>query len=145
MEKSSRFDDSSWESLVWIDAVEKVDERRSACNIFLLPDSSLNPYSPVFIGSAAMRECGDAYTKMNANLFGCATARNKGTCSNDSVGQWIDAACKRGAGLGTTMKDLYESYRTRCDNSGVDPLSNAYLGKELTHRGSEQEGRTPSR
>jgi phage/plasmid-associated DNA primase len=35
------------------------------------------------------------------------------------------------------MKDLYESYRTWCDNSGVDPLSNTYLGKELTRRGFE--------
>ena len=26
--------------------------------------------------------CGGAYTKINANLFGCATARNKGICSN---------------------------------------------------------------
>jgi putative DNA primase/helicase len=56
---------------------------------------------------------------------------------NDSVGQWIDAACKQGAGLGTTMKDLYESYRTWCENSGADPLSNAYFGRELTRRGFE--------
>jgi site-specific DNA recombinase len=26
--------------------------------------------------------CGGAYTKISANLFGCATARNKGTCDN---------------------------------------------------------------
>ena len=26
--------------------------------------------------------CGGSYTKISANLFGCATARNKGTCDN---------------------------------------------------------------
>ena len=27
-------------------------------------------------------QCGGSYTKISANLFGCATARNKGTCDN---------------------------------------------------------------
>jgi len=26
--------------------------------------------------------CGDAYSKISATLFGCAAARNKGTCDN---------------------------------------------------------------
>ena len=56
---------------------------------------------------------------------------------NDSVGQWIDSACVLDTSTGTTMKELYSSYSTWCENSGVDALSNAYFGKELTHRGFE--------
>jgi putative DNA primase/helicase len=56
---------------------------------------------------------------------------------NDSVGQWIDSACVLDTSTGTTMKDLYASYLTCCENSGVEPLSNAYFGKELTRRGFE--------
>ncbi len=39
---------------------------------------------PKYLLSGLLRcgSCGGAYTKINANLFGCATARNKGTCSN---------------------------------------------------------------
>jgi hypothetical protein len=39
---------------------------------------------PRYLLSGLMRcgSCGGAYTKINAHLFGCATARNKGTCSN---------------------------------------------------------------
>ncbi len=39
---------------------------------------------PKYLLSGLLRcgACGGAYTKINANLFGCATARNKGTCSN---------------------------------------------------------------
>ena len=39
---------------------------------------------PKYLFSGLMRCgcCGGAYTKISANLFGCATARNKGTCSN---------------------------------------------------------------
>ena len=33
-------------------------------------------------GLLRCRACNGAYTKINANLFGCATARNKGTCNN---------------------------------------------------------------
>jgi site-specific DNA recombinase len=39
---------------------------------------------PKYMFSGLMRcdMCGGAYTKISANLFGCATARNKGTCRN---------------------------------------------------------------
>jgi site-specific DNA recombinase len=39
---------------------------------------------PRYLLSGLLRcgACGGAYTKINANLFGCATARNKGTCNN---------------------------------------------------------------
>ncbi len=33
-------------------------------------------------GLLACGACGGSYTKISANLFGCATARNKGTCDN---------------------------------------------------------------
>jgi putative DNA primase/helicase len=56
---------------------------------------------------------------------------------NDSVGQWIDSACVLDTSTGTTMKDLYASYLTWCENSGVDALSNGYFGKEHTRRGFE--------
>jgi site-specific DNA recombinase len=36
----------------------------------------------MFSGLMRCGECGGAYTKISANLFGCATARNKGTCRN---------------------------------------------------------------
>ena len=35
------------------------------------------------------------------------------------------------------MKELYQSYLAWCENSGVDALSNARFGKELTRRGYE--------
>jgi putative DNA primase/helicase len=56
---------------------------------------------------------------------------------NDSVGQWIDSACVLEPSAHTTVKELYESYRRWCDNSGLDVLSNACFGKELTRRGFE--------
>ena len=39
---------------------------------------------PKYLLSGLLRcgACGGAYTKINANLFGCAAARNKGTCNN---------------------------------------------------------------
>jgi DNA invertase Pin-like site-specific DNA recombinase len=39
---------------------------------------------PKYMFSGLMRcgTCGGAYSKISANLFGCATARNKGTCGN---------------------------------------------------------------
>ncbi len=39
---------------------------------------------PKYLFSGLMRcgACGGGYTKISANLFGCATARNKGTCDN---------------------------------------------------------------
>jgi phage/plasmid-associated DNA primase len=35
------------------------------------------------------------------------------------------------------MKDLYQSYLGWCHNSGMDALSNARFGKELSRRGYE--------
>jgi site-specific DNA recombinase len=39
---------------------------------------------PKYLLSGLMKcgSCGGSYTKISANLFGCATARNKGTCTN---------------------------------------------------------------
>jgi site-specific DNA recombinase len=39
---------------------------------------------PKYLFSGLLRcgACGGAYTKISANLFGCASARNKGTCDN---------------------------------------------------------------
>jgi hypothetical protein len=54
---------------------------------------------------------------------------------NDTVGQWIDAACVQEAGLRTSMKELHGSYKSWCENSGVEALQSASLGKELTRRG----------
>jgi putative DNA primase/helicase len=56
---------------------------------------------------------------------------------NDSVGQWLDASCVLEPGAKSTMKDLYQSYLGWCGNSGMEPLSNARFGKELTRRGFE--------
>jgi putative DNA primase/helicase len=56
---------------------------------------------------------------------------------NDSVGQWIDSACVLEPSARTGVKELYESYRTWCDNSGLEPMANACFGKELTRRGFE--------
>jgi putative DNA primase/helicase len=56
---------------------------------------------------------------------------------NDSVGQWIESSCVLESSAGTTMKCLYASYVDWCENSAVEPLSNAYFGKELTRRGFE--------
>ena len=36
----------------------------------------------LFSGLMTCGECGGGYSKISANLFGCSTARNKGTCSN---------------------------------------------------------------
>jgi site-specific DNA recombinase len=33
-------------------------------------------------GLAKCGECGSSYVKISANLFGCAAARNRGTCNN---------------------------------------------------------------
>ncbi|MFZ2137520.1 MAG: recombinase family protein, partial [Xanthobacteraceae bacterium] len=52
------------------------------------PDCGERPFwamtRPKYLLSGLLRcgACGGAYTKINANLFGCATARNKGTCNN---------------------------------------------------------------
>ena len=54
---------------------------------------------------------------------------------NDSVGQWIDAACVKEPWLRTSMKTLHESYHSWCENSGFEPLTSSCLGKELGHHG----------
>ena len=36
----------------------------------------------IFSGLMKCGQCGGSYVKVSANLFGCATARNKGTCDN---------------------------------------------------------------
>jgi putative DNA primase/helicase len=56
---------------------------------------------------------------------------------NDSVGQWIESACKCGPGLRASMKDLYDSYKAWCENSSLDALANTAFGKELGRRGFE--------
>lgn len=56
---------------------------------------------------------------------------------NDSIGQWIDAACVLEPNARATMKDLHYSYKEWCENSGVDALSNTCFGKDLTKRGFE--------
>jgi phage/plasmid-associated DNA primase len=35
------------------------------------------------------------------------------------------------------MKDLYESYKSWCENSSLDPMHNTSFGKELTRLGFE--------
>jgi putative DNA primase/helicase len=57
---------------------------------------------------------------------------------NDTVGQWIEAACVVEPARRTTMKDLYGSYRRWCDNSSLDAMTNVCFGKELTRRGFEK-------
>ena len=56
---------------------------------------------------------------------------------NDSVGQWIAAACVKGTGYRTSMKMLHPSYHSWCENSGFDPLTSSCLSKELGRRGFE--------
>jgi putative DNA primase/helicase len=56
---------------------------------------------------------------------------------NDSVGQWIASACFCEPNARTSMKDLYESYKSWCENSSFEPLHITYLGKELGRRGFE--------
>ena len=57
---------------------------------------------------------------------------------NDTVGQWIEAACVQGPGLLTSMKGLYESYKSFCENSSIEALHNTCFGKELERRGFEK-------
>ena len=54
---------------------------------------------------------------------------------NDSVGQWIESACVREPKLRTSMKDLYGSYASWCENSSLVSMHNAFFGKELTRLG----------
>jgi putative DNA primase/helicase len=54
---------------------------------------------------------------------------------NDTVGQWLEAACVQAPELRATMKELYDSYRSWCENSSVEAMQNSCFGKELTRRG----------
>jgi putative DNA primase/helicase len=56
---------------------------------------------------------------------------------NNSVGQWIESACSLDPKVRTSMKDLHDSYISWCDSSGLEPLSVALFGKELTRLGLE--------
>jgi hypothetical protein len=56
---------------------------------------------------------------------------------NDTIGQWIEAACIVEPRVQATMKELYESYKAWCENSAVEPMQNNSFGKELTRRGFE--------
>jgi putative DNA primase/helicase len=56
---------------------------------------------------------------------------------NDTVGQWIEAACIVEPRVQATMKELYESYKSWCENSAAEPMQNNSFGKELTRRGFE--------
>jgi putative DNA primase/helicase len=57
---------------------------------------------------------------------------------SDTVGQWIEAACVVYPEGTTTMKELYDSYKSWSDSSGTDSMSNSCFGKELTRRGFEK-------
>jgi putative DNA primase/helicase len=57
---------------------------------------------------------------------------------NDTVGQCIKAACIVEHTCLTSMKELFESYKSWCENSGTDAMSNSCFGKELTRRKFEQ-------
>jgi len=41
-------------------------------------------------------------------------------------------------GVRTGIKELHESYKTWCENSGLDPVTNACFGKELGRLGFEK-------
>jgi hypothetical protein len=68
-----------WDSVKARQAVSRKDTR---------PDLKNRPFwdrkRPRFLlsGLARCGECGASYVKISANLFGCAAARNKGTCAN---------------------------------------------------------------
>jgi site-specific DNA recombinase len=68
---------------------DKVKTRQQAVKRDTRPDcAERRPFwertRPRYLFSGLMRcgACGGAYAKISANLFGCATARNKGTCVN---------------------------------------------------------------
>jgi site-specific DNA recombinase len=67
---------------------ETVKERQQTLKRDTRPDVREKPFwaqqRPRFLitGLAKCGECGSSYVKISANLFGCAAARNRGTCSN---------------------------------------------------------------
>jgi phage/plasmid-associated DNA primase len=56
---------------------------------------------------------------------------------NDTIGHSIEAACILEPRVQATMIELYESYKSWCENSAAEPLQNNSFGKELTRRGFE--------
>ena len=56
---------------------------------------------------------------------------------SDTVHQFVNDCCNRFIGSKTPMLDLYDAYKDWCSSSGVEPLSNVSLGKELTRLGFE--------
>jgi site-specific DNA recombinase len=67
---------------------QRVKERQQSLKRDTRPDLREKPFwaqqRPRFLvtGLAKCGECGSSYVKINANLFGCAAARNRGTCAN---------------------------------------------------------------
>ena len=71
------------------DLWQQVKDRQGEATRNTRPDlPSTKPFwertRPKYLFSGLMKcgRCGGSYTKISANLFGCATARNKGTCDN---------------------------------------------------------------
>jgi DNA invertase Pin-like site-specific DNA recombinase len=70
------------------DLWQRVKERQGRLKRDTRPDIRDRPFwaqqRPRFLmtGLAKCGECGSSYVKISANLFGCAAARNRGTCSN---------------------------------------------------------------
>jgi site-specific DNA recombinase len=70
------------------DIWDAVKERQQSLKRNTRPDLAERPFwaqqRPRFLitGLAKCGACGASYVKISANLFGCAAARNRGTCSN---------------------------------------------------------------
>jgi hypothetical protein len=70
------------------DLWDAVKQRQQLLKRNTRPDLADKPFwarqRPRFLitGLAKCGECGSSYVKISANLFGCAAARNRGTCSN---------------------------------------------------------------
>jgi site-specific DNA recombinase len=70
------------------DLWDAVKQRQHLLKRNTRPDLADKPFwarqRPRFLitGLAKCGECGSSYVKISANLFGCAAARNRGTCSN---------------------------------------------------------------
>lgn len=56
---------------------------------------------------------------------------------NDTVGQFIEACCIEDPTAKTTVRELYDAYRTWCFNRALEPISNVSFGKELNRRDFE--------
>jgi site-specific DNA recombinase len=74
--------------IVPLDLWDAVKTRQQAVKRSTRPDLAQKPYwaqqRPRFLitGLAKCGACGASYVKINARLFGCAAARNRGTCGN---------------------------------------------------------------